>query len=182
MSKIHRVSPKKLTDVIDRRTPLGLFLTKEDRKWVAVDNSTGDAWKEKFNSKRQAVRWLLDEIDTDGQTERWDRINDAKCLVMAAMQQGVVLDTDEADMILGYFEGHDYCLMVDNGGRTMRHDEQYGDSHREDEPYTVLDAIVFCQEMNADLLHEGHSDEKYLSQLRKDEEVLDALIGRLIYT
>ena len=112
----------------------------------------------------------------------WDRISDAASLIKAAMQQGVALDAEEAGMILGYFEGHDYCLMADAGGRTMRHDEQYGDSHIEDEVYTVLDAVTFCQEMNADLLHEEHSDEKYLSQLREDEQVLDALMGRLIYT
>ena len=61
--KIKRVSPKKLTDVIDRRTPFGLFLTKEGRKWVAVDNSTGDAWTEEFSRKRQAVHWLRGEFE-----------------------------------------------------------------------------------------------------------------------
>ena len=43
MSRIHRVSPEKVMRVIDLRTPLGLFLTKEGRKWVAVDNTTGAA-------------------------------------------------------------------------------------------------------------------------------------------
>ena len=54
MSRIHRVSPEKVMRVIDLRTPLGLFLTKEGRKWVAVDNTTGDAWTEEFSRKRQA--------------------------------------------------------------------------------------------------------------------------------
>ena len=58
MSRIHRVSPEKVLDMIDFRTPLGLFLMKEGRKWVAVDNTTGDAWTEEFSRKRQAVRWL----------------------------------------------------------------------------------------------------------------------------
>ena len=62
-SNIHRVSPKKLTDVIDRRAPLGLFLTREGRIWVAVDNSTGDAWTEEFRWKRQAVRWLRGKFE-----------------------------------------------------------------------------------------------------------------------
>ena len=63
MSKIHRVSSKRLTDVIERRTPLGLFLTKEHRTWVAVDNTTGDAWTEEFSRKRQAVRWLRGKFE-----------------------------------------------------------------------------------------------------------------------
>ena len=58
MSRLHWVCPEKVLDMIDFRTPLGLFLTKEGRKWVAVDNTTGDAWTEEFSRKRQAVRWL----------------------------------------------------------------------------------------------------------------------------
>lgn len=56
--KIHRVSSELLGRVIEHRTPCGLFLMKEGRIWVAVDNSTGDAWTEEFSRKRQAVRWL----------------------------------------------------------------------------------------------------------------------------
>ena len=61
--KIQRVSPTELMDVIDHRTPLGLFLTREGRKWVAVDNSTGDAWTEEFRWKHQAVCWLRGEFE-----------------------------------------------------------------------------------------------------------------------
>ena len=50
-------------NVIDLRTPLGLFLTKEGRKWVAVDNTTGDAWTEEFSRKRRAVRWLRGKFE-----------------------------------------------------------------------------------------------------------------------
>ena len=63
MCRIHRVSPEKVLNVIDLRTPLGLFLTKEGRKWVAVDNTTGDAWTEEFARKRQAVRWLRGKFE-----------------------------------------------------------------------------------------------------------------------
>ena len=61
--KIQRVSPDYLLKVIDLRSPLGLFLTKEGRKWVAVDNTTGDAWTEDFRWKRQAVRWLRGKFE-----------------------------------------------------------------------------------------------------------------------
>lgn len=63
MNRIHRVSPEKVLIVIDFRTPWGLFLTKEGRKWVAVDNTTGDAWTEEFSPKRQAVRWLRGKFE-----------------------------------------------------------------------------------------------------------------------
>ena len=60
---IRRVSPEQLGKVIEYRTPYGCFLAKEGRKWVAVDNSTGDAWTEEFSWKRQAVRWLRGKFE-----------------------------------------------------------------------------------------------------------------------
>ena len=61
--RIKRVRPSQLLAVIDFRSPLGLFLTKEGRKWVAVDNTTGDAWTEEFSRKHQALRWLLGKFE-----------------------------------------------------------------------------------------------------------------------
>lgn len=59
--RIQRVSPERVDDIIEHRVPLGLFLTKEGGRWVAVDNRDGDAWTEDFRRKRHAVRWLRDE-------------------------------------------------------------------------------------------------------------------------
>ena len=61
--KIQCVSSEFLGQVIEHRIPSGLFLTKEGRKWVAVDNTTGDAWTEEFSRKRQAVRWLRGKFE-----------------------------------------------------------------------------------------------------------------------
>ena len=61
--KIQRVSSAFLGRVIEQRTPYGLFLTKEGRKWVAVDNTTGDAWTEEFSRKHQAIRWLRGKFE-----------------------------------------------------------------------------------------------------------------------
>ena len=61
--KIQRVSSELLGRIIEHRIPSGLFLTKEGRKWVAVDNTTGDAWTEEFSRKRQAVRWLRGKFE-----------------------------------------------------------------------------------------------------------------------
>lgn len=61
--RIYRVSPEYLCQIIDHRTPCGLFLTKEGNKWVAVDNTTGDAWTEEFSRKRQSIRWLRGKFE-----------------------------------------------------------------------------------------------------------------------
>lgn len=61
--RIHRIRLKQVLNVIDYRTPLGLFLMKEGHTWVAVDNSTGDAWTEDFARKRQAIRWLRGKFE-----------------------------------------------------------------------------------------------------------------------
>ncbi len=125
-----------------------------------------------------------EELEADGQAEPWVRITNVDGLIQAAVRQGVALDVGEASVILGYLEGHDYCLMANAEGQTMRHDEQYGDDHRQDEPYTVQDAVEFCQAMNEELLREAVSSDgtgaDYLSQLQKDEQTLDALMVRLM--
>ena len=56
--RIQRVSPEQVQKVIRQYAPYGCFLTREDGKWIAVDNSTGNAWTEEFRWKRAAVRWL----------------------------------------------------------------------------------------------------------------------------
>lgn len=178
--KIQRVSPGQLREMLSGHTPRGLFLARDGYRWVAVDNSTCDEWTEEFSRKRQAVRWLHGEFEVGDRAKPWTWISDAQELVAVALQQGIVLDTEEADVILGYLEGHEYSLMTDGQGATVRHDDQYGNNHRGDEPYTVQDAIEFCQEMNEDLLNDSRSqDEEYLSQLRKDGQILDTLLERV---
>ena len=61
--KIQCVSSEFLGQVIEHRISSGLFLTKEGRKWVAVDNTTGDAWTEEFSRKHQAIRWLRGKFE-----------------------------------------------------------------------------------------------------------------------
>lgn len=62
------VSEPYLAAVIEARRPMGLFLAKAAAKsrpgarWVAVDNSTGDAWAEEFGSESAARAWLFGEI------------------------------------------------------------------------------------------------------------------------
>ncbi len=61
--EIQRVSLDELNKVIALYAPRGLFLAKGNNLWIAVDNSTGDAWTEGFQSRQQAVRWLRGEFE-----------------------------------------------------------------------------------------------------------------------
>ena len=59
---IKKVSGEELDSIIDKREPIGLFYCKDGRVWVAVDNSTGDAWTEEFKSESAARAWLVGAI------------------------------------------------------------------------------------------------------------------------
>ncbi len=61
--KIQIADADTLTEVIETRQPPGLFLCREGRRWVAVDNSTGDAWTEDFRWKFRAVQWLKGKFE-----------------------------------------------------------------------------------------------------------------------
>ncbi len=107
----------------------------------------------------------------------------AEQLISIALRQGVPLSEAEADLILGYLEGHDYVLLEDRQFHTMRHDLQRGNDHREDETYTVQDAIRFALDMSEELLRcterAEAPDEAYLSDLRNDGRVLTDLLDRI---
>lgn len=178
--KIRRVSTKQLQEMLCNHTPRGRFLAKDGRRWVALDNSTCDAWVEEFRCKHQATRWLRGKFEVGDKAKKWVRFKTAEELIVVARKQGVELDTGEAEMLLGYLEGHDYCLMTDNKGSTVRHDEQYGNNNRGDVPYTVQDTIEFCQEMNDELMQsQDEVDEEYRLQLRADEQTLTSLMERV---
>lgn len=62
-AKIHLVGPKQLREMLRQYIPRGLFLAKDGCKWVALDNSTCEAWVEEFRHKHQAVRWLRGKFE-----------------------------------------------------------------------------------------------------------------------
>ena len=185
---IKKLKPIHASVVIETRRPLGLFYVHENGVYVGIDNSTGHAWVEEFTSLRQCKEWLRNPAmpapSMEWEEKGTDRIAGPEELMAAAMRQGVRMNVYEADMILGYLEGHDYCLMLDNEGRTVRHDEQDEENHSEDMPYSVQDAVMFCQEMNAELLQENESlsvpDIDYLARLHQDEQVLDEVMERIL--
>lgn len=137
--------------------------------------------KGKPRIQRVGSKQLRGELEVGGTAKEWRRIVVPEDLAAVAVQQGLPLSDQEADIILGYLEGHDYSLMADADGATVRHDEQYGTIHRGDEPYTVREAVEFCQEMNEDLIRDSAQiglDEDYFVKLQRDAEVLSALMAR----
>jgi len=184
---IKKLKPIHASVVIETHRPMGLFYVYENGVYVGIDNSTGHAWVEEFTNLYQCKAWLrnpsMPSPSMEEETEMV-RLTRPEELAAYAMRQGIVVGMDEADIMLGYMEGHDYCLVADNEGVMLRHDEQDGNSHSGDQAYSISDVVMFCLEMNAELLQENKLSEEpdtvYLSQLRRDGEILDALMERVI--
>lgn len=183
---IKKLKPFHASVVIETRRPIGLFYVYENSVYVGIDNSAGHAWVEEFSSLRKCKEWLrnpsLPSLSMEEETEM-DRITRPEELVIYAARQGIPISIGEADILLGYMEGHDYSLMVDGSGAMLRHDEQDGADHSEDIAYSIPDAVIFCMEMNEELSMENKSRQEqdicYLSQLRKDGQALDALMEKV---
>ena len=60
---IRLVKQATLKRVIGERKPVGMFLTRDVGVWVAMDNSTGDAWTEDFKHLLTAIRWLRNKVE-----------------------------------------------------------------------------------------------------------------------
>jgi hypothetical protein len=58
MMDIQKVTPSEIDKIIETRKPLGMFYCKIETGYVGVDNRTGDAWTEDFNSLSSCKRWL----------------------------------------------------------------------------------------------------------------------------
>lgn len=103
-------------------------------------------------------------------------------IIAAAGCQGVALGDTEALILLGYLEGHDYCLMMDDHRKMWLHDNQDGENDENDTPYTIRDVIELCQELNGEILLEEESREttqpEYILDLRKDEILLEHMMEK----
>lgn len=56
--KIKEVTEKEAENIILTREPRGLYWTKEQEFFIAIDNLTGDAWTENFLDKKQCFDYL----------------------------------------------------------------------------------------------------------------------------
>lgn len=56
---IQEITIEQALEIIETREPLGLFWAKDGRKYVAIDNTTWDAWTEEFTDKKLCMDYLL---------------------------------------------------------------------------------------------------------------------------
>lgn len=55
-----KVSLEEAQHIIEKRRPIGLFYHEDGNTYVGIDNSSGDAWVEEFQSIEECINWLLD--------------------------------------------------------------------------------------------------------------------------
>lgn len=58
MHEIREVMDAEATQIINTREPRGLFYQMDGAIVIGIDNSTGDAWTEDFNSLEECLTWL----------------------------------------------------------------------------------------------------------------------------
>ena len=59
--KYKQITNKEAYKIIEDRLPLGKFWLIENDKCTAIDNSTGDAWTESFDTISQCENYLDEE-------------------------------------------------------------------------------------------------------------------------
>ena len=103
-------------------------------------------------------------------------------LMAAAAVQGVDMNDIEAAILIGYLEGHDYCLMMGGNRKLWLHDNQDGEKDDNDDAYTIRDVIELCKELCEEILLEEESRDTtqpdYIMELRKDGMILGQLLER----
>lgn len=57
--EIREITPKQAIDIISTREPKGLFFIEGIKKYVGIDNQTGDAWVEEFPTAGGAIAWAI---------------------------------------------------------------------------------------------------------------------------
>lgn len=63
--EIMLIKPEKALEIIETREPLGLAIAKDGEKYIAIDNTDGNAWTEEFYSLYVANCWLAGTMYTD---------------------------------------------------------------------------------------------------------------------
>ena len=65
--KAQWISAEKACEIVITREPIGLFIHLDvlHELYVAIDNSTGDAWVEEFKYYEDAVKWLSGEKECE---------------------------------------------------------------------------------------------------------------------
>lgn len=58
---LKKVNSNEAEKIITTREPKGLFWTKEDELYIAIDNQTGNAWTENFKTREECFEYLKGE-------------------------------------------------------------------------------------------------------------------------
>lgn len=99
---------------------------------------------------------------------------------------GMKLELVEAEMLLGYLEGSDFCLLFefncDYHCEVLRiHDNHSTDEDSGEDVNKIWLVVEFCRHANEVILSEQEDlrnpPEEYVRDLRKDEAILDRLYG-----
>lgn len=64
--KVQWISAAKAYEIASTMDPIGRFIHHDilHEVYVAIDNSTGDAWVEEFKYYEDAVKWLSGQVKT----------------------------------------------------------------------------------------------------------------------
>lgn len=105
-------------------------------------------------------------------------------------EQSPELSEQEADVLIGYMEGHDY-LLGEHEGKLYRGDLCYAQGVIRWEEYSIDNAVETVCEWNGELLEAAQAEvenaenyaeyvkkKEYLESLQTDEKLLDALFDR----
>lgn len=49
-------------EVTGKYKPPGRFIHRDGKKFIGIDNSSGEAWTEEFRTEAGCVRWLVDGV------------------------------------------------------------------------------------------------------------------------
>lgn len=107
-------------------------------------------------------------------------------IAIADESYGLKLKPIEAEIMLGYLEGSDFCLPHRFDDRldceVLRiHDNQSTDEDSGEIVYKIAQVMEFCQRCNTAILSEQenlrNSPDEYVRELRKDEALLNRLVA-----
>lgn len=105
-------------------------------------------------------------------------------IAIADESYGLKLKPIEAEIMLGYLEGSDFCLLHRFDDRldceVLRiHDNQSTDEDSGEDVNNIWQVVEFCRHANEVILSEQEDlrnpPEEYVRDLRKDEAILDRL-------
>lgn len=153
---IQRIEHDEAYDIIDNHRPRGSFLTREGNKFIAIDNLTGDAWVEEFDTEEEAIKWLRYEEDGG---EEFFEVQDADG------NQIHLFDTEE--------EAIDYAEQDEDAQIVIKYTKYYDESGNEVdfEP----DGKVWVRESNEKLKHLKEEKKPTLSEKEMKKIICDMI-------